>query len=335
MRVLQVLLSPRIGGAESAAASLAEVWEGRGLACHMTYLDRDRPGGALARAFGLREAIREVQPDVIVSHSALPNVYSRLVAGAIPVICVLHSAARDFDDPKLKFAERLLQHQTRSVVAVSSAQREEYVALFPKQRVVLIPNGVASRFAPAAQFDLRGPVVTIGRVVAQKDPALWSAVTRAICVEHGSARFEWFGPFSPGVLSTDDERWHHRSDSPAVFRGPTKNVDEVLRGAAVLFHPARREAHSVALLEAAATGLPIVCSSDVAATMPQWLPMSVFSTGDARDATRAVRAVLTDLESWRERAIGAVPQVVDNFGIERTARTYESEMVRARQAGVS
>jgi len=322
MQILQVLLSPRIGGAESAAASLAEVWEGRGIACHIAYLDRDKPGGAFARVSGLRAAVREIQPDVIISHSALPNAYSRLVAGGIPVICVLHSAARDFDDPKLKFAEHLLQRRTRSVVAVSSAQREEYVALFPKQRVVVIPNGVSSRFTPAAEFDPRGPVVTIGRVVAQKDPVLWSLTTRTLCAENDDVFFEWFGPLSQGSLPDADERWHLDAGSRARLRGPIDNVERVLQRASVFFHPARREAHSVALLEAAATALPIVCSDEVAQTLPEWLPVSVFASGDASDATRAVREVLVDLASWRREAVLAASRVISEFGIERAASSY-------------
>ncbi|KTS04871.1 hypothetical protein NS283_07995 [Microbacterium testaceum] len=248
------------------------------------------------------------------------------MAGAIPVICVLHSAARDFDDPKLKFAERLLQRRTRSVVAVSSAQREEYAALFPMQRVVVIPNGVSSRFTPATEFDARGPIVTIGRVVAQKDPALWSLATRTLCEENEDVLFEWFGPLSQGSLPDADERWHLDAGSRARFRGPIDDVERVLRGASVFFHPARREAHSVALLEAASTALPIVCSDEVARTLPGWLPLSVFASGDASDATRAVREVLRDLASWRRQAVLAASRVTSEFGIESAASSYLAEV---------
>jgi len=329
MRILQVLLSPRIGGAESAAASLAEEWARIGHSCDVVYLDKDASVGPFARLAGLRSAIRDLKPDVLISHSALPNIYTRLVAGSIPVLTVLHSATRDMDDPKLRFAERVLQWRTRSVIAVSPTQKEEYLDLFPNQRVIVIPNGVSLRFSPPSIPELDGPIVTIGRVVAQKDPLLWSAVARSLCAERQSVRFEWHGPLASGALPNETLRWHQSPESRAVLAGPTDRVHEVLRSASILFHPAIREAHSVALLEAAATGIPIVCSSEVAATLPGWLPMSVFSVRDAQDAIRAVRTVADDLPRWSENAILVARRVQEEFGIKGSAQAYLAEMAIA------
>ncbi len=112
MRILQILLSPRIGGAETAANSLTSVWREHGHEVDTAFLDA-RGAAPVRRLRHIREEVRAFRPDVIVSHSALPNIYARLAVrrSVAPVVCVLHSAARDFDDAKLRLAETLLRHR--------------------------------------------------------------------------------------------------------------------------------------------------------------------------------------------------------------------------------
>lgn len=326
MRILQVLLSPRIGGAESAASALAEAWKSAGVHCDLAYVDGDEPRNQVQRVHELRKHVRRSAPDAIVSHSAIPNIYARLSSSGRPVFCVLHSATRDFDDRKLRAAERLLARRTTAVIAVSQEQRREYLSHFPRQRVVVIPNGISAGFTPSLRYDPDAPIVTVGRVAGQKNPALWAATARTICNEDSAATFEWYGPTSV------EQEWaglvgdHSDPEGRIVFRGPTAHVADVLRTASIFFHPARREAHSVAILEAAATGLPIVCSADVAATLPDWLPRSTFEAGHADQAITALREVKTNLAAWRDRALLAVPRVQQVFSLSQTAQNYLDEI---------
>lgn len=322
MRILQVLLSPRIGGAESAAAALAREWESLGILCETVYLDKDRPQGAWRRFWELRRIMRRIAPDAVVSHSALPNIYARLASPGKPVFCVLHSATRDFDDPKIRLAESVLTRRTAAVIAVSEEQRREYLSHFPKQRVELIPNGIPDNFRPAAQREQGTAVITVGRVATQKDPGLWAETATAVLADRPTARFEWYGP------TAVEREWealverHSEPDGSIVFRGPNDQVATVLRSGSIFFHPSRREAHSVAILEAAATGLPIVCSDTVAETLPDWLPRTTFRGGHASDAARALNETFEDLPRKSAAAARYATKVRDDFGIRQTAARY-------------
>src|SRR5207244_4215676 len=83
------------------------------------------------------------RPDAILSHSALPNIYARIVCGRIPVITVLHSSSRDFEMWTIRVAESILRCRTRGVIAVNEARQREYVAQFRTSNVILVPNGIS------------------------------------------------------------------------------------------------------------------------------------------------------------------------------------------------
>lgn len=323
MRILQVLLSPRIGGAESAANSLASVWREEGHEVFIAYLD-SRGVAPLRRLRHLRQEVHVLRPDVVVSHSALPSIYSRLAVSTsvAPVVCVLHSAARDLDDVKLRFAEIFLRHRAAAVVAVSAAQVVEYQSHFPREQVDLVPNGVGEEFSPSDVSPETFCVVSVGRVARQKDPYTWAGIASQASADDPRLHFEWVGP--TGVDSEYErlERVYQPDEGPVRFVGPTDDVASALRRARVMLHTAEREAHSVALLEAAASGLPIVCTEEVGRGLPDWIVREEFTAGDVEGGLAALRRVVTDVDSFSGRARMTAPRVFEEFGVRACARRY-------------
>lgn len=330
MKILQVLLSERIGGAESAARTLAAEWQATGHESATVYLDAEG-SNPIDRLRHLRGAIRDSQSDVVLSHSALPNAYARTAAVglAIPVICVLHSAARDFDDVKIRAAETLLQSRTGAVVAVSASQVTEYRARFPRTPVDLIPNGVGEEFFPAVEVPHDFKILSVGRVVQQKDPRTWAQIASRMRMEDIRLQFEWVGPtgmdrtLSPledGLFETNGVR----------FVGPSVEVAANLRSARLFLHTAHREAHSVALLEAAASGLPIVCTHEVGAGLPEWIVREEFVSGDEESGLRAVRCVVSSIADYESRSRAVAAQVVREFGVGACAEKYIQVFERLR-----
>ena len=188
MKVLQLLLAPAIGGAETLAAGLENGLVPHGFEVRTAYLDPTGSSPSQAARFRrLRSLVRQVSPDVILAHSALPNFYARLVAGrGLPVLTVLHSASRDFDNRVLRTAELLLQRRTAAVIAVARPQAEEYEAAFGNRgAVVLVPNGVSSGLPDklTSRDDGTLRVVTLARINQQKDPSTWRAAA-SLAVEY-------------------------------------------------------------------------------------------------------------------------------------------------------
>jgi hypothetical protein len=147
MKILQLLLRPQIGGAETLVASLAAEWRWLGHTSELAYLDPEGEStGKLARGLRLRRVIQDIGPDLVVSHSALPNLYSSIVTPRnTPLLSVLHSATDDFDSSLLKAAEAPSRRRRRTVIAVSRKQVAEYVSHFPRRpQPVLIPNGISN-----------------------------------------------------------------------------------------------------------------------------------------------------------------------------------------------
>lgn len=322
MKVLQVLLSERIGGAESAARALATEWQVTGHQSATVYLDGDG-SKTIRRLKHLRGAIRASNSDVILSHSALPNAYARVAAIGlgVPVVCVLHSAARDFDDAKIRTAETLLQPRTAAVVAVSPSQVTEYRAVFPRTPVNLIPNGVGDEFFPAVEVPHDFKILSVGRVVQQKDPRTWAQIAGRMRMEDSRLQFDWVGP--TGMDHALSPLEGGLSGAAGVrFVGPSMAVAANLRSARLFLHTAHREAHSVALLEAAASGLPIVCTREVGAGLPDWIVREEFVSGDEESGLLAVRRVVSNIEDYEKRSRAVATRVMREFGVGACAEKY-------------
>ncbi len=306
MRILQVLLSPRIGGAESLVATLDQSWALAGHVTRVGYLDvaeGDQPGKQMRRVRGLRRLGREFAPDLVVAHSFLPNLYARLALGRrVPVHTVLHSATDDFVRPKARWAERALLGRTASVIAVAGRQLEEYQGHFGRAvPQTVIPNGVGANIAPRLQLRPEARrVVTLARVAEQKRPEFWVKAARLAADTVPEVAFEWWGPGDGDVFGD--------LPSNARFCGPTTDPASVLESADVLFHPAAREAHSVVLLEGAVAGMPVIYADSIGRPGGQSEWDNRYSAESPESAVETLRHVAA---SWTE--------------ISRSARDFSKE----------
>jgi L-malate glycosyltransferase len=256
--------------------------------------------------------------------------YARLGVGSrYPVVTVLHSASRDFDNLKLRTMERILSSRTALVVAVSQARSDEYVERFDSRVPIrVIPNGVRADL-PQKREGTTVPrqIVTMARVNSQKDPRTWRDAALLVLAECGDLVFQWVGPASSdkdlqGVLSD-------ASDTSIRFAGPTQYPGAVLEEADIYFHSALAEAHPLAVLEAAAVGLPIVCSNTVAKTIPEGLPAGVFTAGDPVDASRKLLHVVHDYPVAARHALAWRARIADDYSLARACAGYGEVLAQA------
>jgi glycosyltransferase involved in cell wall biosynthesis len=120
------------------------------------------------------------------------------------------------------------------------------------------------------------------------------------------------------------------------FHGPTDDVAAVINHSDLFFHTADREAHSVALLEAASVGLPIVCSEAVAATLPAGLPFGRFETGDVDSAVQALMRASREWDDAVRHAVQARDFVRSAYSMRKCADAYLELLERpvtTRRAG--
>ena len=323
-KIAQILLSPRVGGAETLAASLEQEWAVRGVQSKVIYLDPDgMRNSRLRRVTRLRASLTEFKPEAVIAHSYLPALYARLVwGGRGPVHSVLHSASDDFASARSRHIEQALGARTASVIAVSESQANEYRKRFPHVRVTRIANGVRRDITVKSTF-AREPrtIVTVARVAEQKRPEFWNAVATEMFKRRPQMHFEWWGPLSgQGAI----DRSVLNATPSARHMGSTSDLANVLASSDIMFHPSSREAHSIVLLEAAVAGIPVVYADSI--TRPD-----TNTAWDLRyqvdDVSNAVHALERVIENWPAVAANSLkfgPAARAEYGASTTADQYLS-----------
>jgi len=211
MRIVYLLTSLGIGGAERQALALAERMAARGHAAALlvlrgrqseqwpTSLDpvhfnmRRTPASLLAGLWKARRFLRDFQPDLIHSHTYPANMMARMLKILHPATTVLSTVHNVYEGrwPRM-FAYRLTDLLSHHTIAVSQAAADRYVRLkaVPARKLSVVVNGIdIAEFAPSSdrhvslrvQMGVQDEFVWLaaGRIAPAKDyPNLLSALAR-------------------------------------------------------------------------------------------------------------------------------------------------------------
>ena len=202
MRIVYVLTSLGIGGAEKQALALAKEMEKRGHAVALLvlspqvreqwptriqtfHLNLTRSSFALAGAVAkARKFLRDFRPDVINSHSFHSNLFARILAGRIPRCAVVSTVHNVYEGGWVRmFLYRITDGLSRRTIAVSHAAAERFISVkaVPEEKSGVIANGIAiDDFAPDHQrrTQMRAQIGLDGRPEAT--PFIWLAVGRVV-----------------------------------------------------------------------------------------------------------------------------------------------------------
>lgn len=334
MKVAHVLLSPRIGGAETVVSSLDNGFKVRGVDSVVIYLDdSDQKQNRLRRFVGLRKKLKRCDAEHILAHSFLPALYARLAAPRrSSVHYVLHSASDDYDSLANRIIERVLLMRTKSVIAVSSKQLGVYLRHFRKNvESTVINNGVSASFGAKGLYRLQPSpfrVVTIARVSAQKRPAFWIEVAQLAHERNMNFVFEWWGPLS-GSLGTDNLVLNNLPPN-AFFMGPTEKPEIQLRTADIVFQTSDREAFSLSILEAAIAGIPQIYSDKLELEKSLEKTLYAYQNSSPLSALETLESIVA---AWPEPAKAAIDfssTAYRSFGIDQATEKYLSWLLKER-----
>jgi glycosyltransferase involved in cell wall biosynthesis len=298
-----------------------------------------------ARLFGgLRRAVAEFRPDIL--HSSLNKANQALRATAMlsgwrsPIVTSVRNDFRHGYSRSEKWAERLLVHRSRRVIANSEAVRRQLIedlSLSP-ERVVTVNNGIDPRFfgdtaAPPPEWWPSGRVaLMVGRFSAQKDHL---GLMRLLAGFEASGRLaDWHfvlvgeGPLEAAI----------RAAAPpgrVTIRPPMDDLRPLYRAASVLLLPSRWEGMPNVALEAQASGCPV-------ALTPAANAASVVDAGSGwileEPVARSLDCVLaTPAAEFRRMGSEARHGVVRRFSVEAmvtgTAAVYGDLLTRASNSG--
>lgn len=273
------------------------------------------------------------QPELVHTHLYAADVYGRLAARLAGVKCIIateHNVNLDFGRLR-RWAKRLANRWAGSLIAVSRTVEARMVAAdrAEMEKVSVIPNGIdLARVIPrpARHFRDIPRLLALCRLSRQKD--LGTLLKALALVKEG-----WILQIA-GVGEAEAELKalvRRLGLEPRVeFLGYRADAPELLAQADVFCLPSRYEGQGLAVLEAAAAGVPLVLS-DLAVFREFLGPdQAVFvPPGDVPAWAQALRSVLRDPETAVARAQAARHQVARQSGIDAMVKSYAETYGRA------
>lgn len=280
--------------------------------------------------------IRRRQPTILHANSLSMSRMTGALKGRAGVRCTGHLR----DIVRLSRAAVDDLNRNNRLVAVSNATRDFHVAQgLDPLRVQTIYNGVdLDRFSPRErsgalrrEFGLPDEarlIGTIGQICLRKGQDLLPSVAEQLPCAAKQIHFCLVGerysekPESVEFDATLTRRFEEIGLSRHFHRlGYRADVPQLLNEFDVLLHPARQEPLGRVLLEAAASGCPIV-ATDVGGTeeiVRDGESALLFNAGDAATAARSVDRVLADDTLATFLADAARSVATDRFRLDRAA----------------
>lgn len=280
------------------------------------------------RVVRLARRLRRDGIDLVHSWLFLANPFAAMAALLARLPLVASARNCKVQGTLVRWANTVAFRASTRILA-NSHDVAEYIAsryAAPRERVRVIPNGIdTQKFFPAPARALEAPlIVTAGRMVPQKNQALFLRAARELHSRVPQVRFAIAGD---GPLRGELEQLARELGlaSRVEFLGECDRLDELFRTAHVFWLTSRWEGMPNVLLEAMASGVPVV-ATDVGGCR------EIVEGSDAGTVVPAdtVDGFVTATRHWLEdpqaffRAAAAARCRAEEFSLDRmVARTQK------------
>ncbi len=292
-------------------------------------------GGRLGRAAQLRRRLAADRIDLVHAWLFIANAYA-WAAGAGRPRALVTSARNCKRQGRWLDALNRRAFRASDAIIVNAVHVQHYIEReydAPAERITVIPNAIdLERFRPQPRAPGSPCVVTVGRLVAQKNPLLFVAAAADLRARLPEVRFVLIGD---GPLRGPVQTAVRQAglDDACVLAGERADVPELLRQADLFWLTSDWEGLSNALIEAMACGLPVV-ATDVGGTaelVRNGEGGFLIAPGDRTGLVARSVEILAD-PGVHARMGAAGRARAEAFGVERMVRAtravYEQALVR-------
>lgn len=267
--------------------------------------------------------LRSTRPDVVFTHHWFANTVGRIAGlfAGVRVIPFEHSDYSRVYSKKQLLVDRALQYLSPRIVAVSSTVRDSLVQRgISSGRITVVQNGIdLARFRLARKEHAGFTFVFVGRLVADKCVADILHALRDV----PEARLTVTG--SGPEEKTLRELAHSLGIGERVmWVGTRMHAPEVLASADCLVLPSRREGFGLAVIEALASGVPVIVSetANASGAVQNGVNGYIVPTGDVGALSSAMKRIANGPE--HARLTHATRASIDTFSIQ----THVSELLK-------
>jgi sugar transferase (PEP-CTERM/EpsH1 system associated) len=290
------------------------------------------PGLKPSLVVQLAKTLRRIRPSVVHTHNTAGYIYGVAAAALARVPRVIHTRhGQRFDSSNRQTRVfRGLSRWVDYVVGVSSDSRQltinEGIA---ESKAKLICNGIdLSRFKPVENRP-QGRSVVVARLSPEKDVA---SLLHALRIARQQASGDAI-PISLDVVGDGTERGRLESLATSLalgdavrFHGMRRDIPELLSQASMFVLPSVTEGISLTLLEAMATGMPVVAcrvGGNPEVVVEEQTGILV-PPRDPRSLASAMLRIHQDSSLARRFGNAGRRRVEQNFCVRKMVRAYEA-----------
>lgn len=213
--------------------------------------------------------LRQIRPDAVLTYTIKPNVYGGMACAMLNVPYAANITGRGTavnDGGLLQKITLFLYRRGLKKAKKVFFQNSDDLVFMQERHVIcgdyeLLPgSGVnleRNRFEPYPKNDDKETFLYIGRLMEVKGIEELVKAAEYICTKYNNVRFVAIGSCEPDYQKTFDKL---QADKYISLEGTQDNVHEWIKQATAIVHPSHLEGMSNVLLEAAATGRPVIAT---------------------------------------------------------------------------